>query len=115
VAAPVLTPEARRDLHLRTGAVAVDMESAAAAQACAEAGLPFACLRAVSDDSQTPFPPALAGALQGERVRVTRLACAVLCQPWLVRDLARLARQSRVAAEALAAGLLALLGGGDCR
>jgi nucleoside phosphorylase len=110
---PVLTPEARRDLRLRSSALAVDMESAVAAQLCQESGMPFSCLRAVSDACHTPFPDALVHALQGERVHAGRLLRAVLRRPLLLRDLARLARQSRVAAAALAVGLTQLVGTTD--
>jgi adenosylhomocysteine nucleosidase len=39
----------KRSLRERTGAAAVDMESHALAQAAAEAGIPFYCVRAVTD------------------------------------------------------------------
>jgi hypothetical protein len=110
VTSPVLTLEARRVLHRRSGAVAVDMESAVAALCCREAGVPFACLRAVSDDAHASFPPTLLHAIEGEHVHLLRLAWAVVRQPLLLRDLARLARHSRIAAAALAEGLLRLLG-----
>jgi hopanoid-associated phosphorylase len=43
-------------LHLETGAVAVDMESHIAAAYAAEAGLPFAALRVVSDPAGRALP-----------------------------------------------------------
>jgi adenosylhomocysteine nucleosidase len=43
-------------LHLETGAVAVDMESHIAAAYAAEAGLPFAALRVVSDPADRALP-----------------------------------------------------------
>jgi adenosylhomocysteine nucleosidase len=104
VSAPVFRPEERQRLRA-LGAIAVDMESAAAARICHEAGIAFDCLRAVSDDSETPISAALWSALQGERVRLMRLGCAVMCKPSLVLELRRLARQSRIAAKELADGL----------
>jgi adenosylhomocysteine nucleosidase len=43
-------------LHLETGAIAVDMESHIAAAYAAEAGLPFAALRVVSDPADRAVP-----------------------------------------------------------
>lgn len=45
----VKTPEARAHLAAETGAIAVDMESAAVAQVAARHGLPFAAVRAITD------------------------------------------------------------------
>jgi adenosylhomocysteine nucleosidase len=108
-ASPVLGREARQALQRRTRAVVVDMETATLARLCEEAGVPFACLRAVSDDGNTLLSPALSDALSGERVCVFGLLRAVLRRPWLVVELMRLARQSRIAAAALAQGLPRLL------
>jgi hypothetical protein len=105
VATPVLSLAERQALHQETGALAADMETATAARCCAEAGVPFASLRAVSDALDTPISPALSAALSGEHVRLRRLALTVLCRPSLVVELARLARQSRAASQALARGL----------
>src|SRR5262245_10390830 len=105
----VAVPEEKQALAARHGAVAVDMESAEVARACAEAGIPFGCVRAVSDDHATPLSPALVGLLSGGRVRPGRLALALLRRPGLSRELLRLARHTRLAACNLAAALRALL------
>src|SRR6187551_1606882 len=55
----VATPEAKRRLADRTGAEAVDMESAEVAAVCAEHGVPFLAVRAVSDDVETALSPEL--------------------------------------------------------
>jgi adenosylhomocysteine nucleosidase len=109
---PVLRRQARRELHQRCGAVAVDMESFTAVRLCRQAGVPLLCLRAVSDTAEASFPAALATALQGEKVHLFRLALAVLRRPWLVRNLIQLAQQSRLAAEALSLELQQLLRAG---
>lgn len=49
----VSDPDARRAL----AGVAVDMESAGTARACAEAGVPFAAIRAVTDRAHDALPP----------------------------------------------------------
>jgi adenosylhomocysteine nucleosidase len=109
-AAPVLTRVEREALQQFSGAAVVDMESAQVARRAREAGIPFACLRSVSDGMETTLPPALSAALVGEQVNLGRLAVAVLRRPWLVVSLWRLARDSRRAADALAAGLILLVG-----
>jgi adenosylhomocysteine nucleosidase len=50
---------AKRALHLETGAVVVDMESAAAARVAAAHSLPLAVIRAVSDSAAQSLPPAV--------------------------------------------------------
>jgi nucleoside phosphorylase len=109
VAKPVVSSADRQALHRETGALAVDMETATAARCCAEAGIPFASLRAVSDAVDSPISPELSAAFSGEHVSLRRLALAVLRRPSLLVELARLARQSRVASEALALGLCCFL------
>ena len=54
-------------------AVAVDMESAAAARLCQEHNVPFACLRVISDDQHTSLSPHLVRLLCGGSVSVPRL------------------------------------------
>lgn len=48
----------------RSAALAVDMESHLAAQAAADAGIPFAILRSISDLSEVNLPPAIALAMK---------------------------------------------------
>jgi len=52
----LMTPEEKRALAYRTGAVAVDMESAAVAVTADQAGLPFVALRVVSDSLDQTLP-----------------------------------------------------------
>jgi nucleoside phosphorylase len=112
VSAPILTAEQRLAFHARSGAIVVDMESANAARCCADVGVPFLSLRAVSDGLDAIVPTDLSAAVCGEEVSLLKLACAVVHRPSLVVELARLARQSRVAARSLAGGLTDLLNRG---
>lgn len=107
----VVTAAAKRDLRERTGALAVDMESATVARRCQEAGVPFACLRVVSDDAANDLPPELDGIFTDGRLRVGRLLAAAWRRPGLLRDLLRLRGATRLAAEALAQGLRRALSG----
>ncbi len=48
----------------QSGALAADMESHIAARAAAEAGLPFAIVRCISDEASHALPPAIAVAMR---------------------------------------------------
>jgi nucleoside phosphorylase len=90
-------------------AVAVDMESAVVARRCAGAGVPFGCLRVISDDVRTSLSPKLLEVLAGGRVSVWRLLAALFGSPGLAGELWRLARDTRFAAGRLAVALGELL------
>ena len=109
VAALVGRPDETRRLGERTGAVAVDMETAAVARLCTAAGVPFGCLRAISDDVDTPLSESLLAIMAGGRVRPAALAAAVLRRPALVAELVRIGAHTRLAARRLAVGLEELL------
>jgi adenosylhomocysteine nucleosidase len=96
---------AKRALGERHDALAADMETATVARLCREHEVPFGCLRAVSDDWDTPLSPRLVGLLKGGRVAPLRLAAALARRPALARELWRLARQTRTAARRLALAL----------
>lgn len=55
-AAPMETPEAKAELFRATGALAVDMETAAIAAFCREHGIPWLALRGISDPAGSPLP-----------------------------------------------------------
>jgi adenosylhomocysteine nucleosidase len=101
----VADPAGKRELGARHGAVAVDMESAAAARVCHEHGVPFGCLRAISDDVDTELSPILLGLLQGGRPSPRGVLAAIARRPRVVREMWRLARSTRRAAQQLAAAL----------
>jgi adenosylhomocysteine nucleosidase len=105
--APALAgaPEAKRQLGVEHDALAVDMETAVIARLCQRHGVPFGCLRAISDRQATPLSPGLVDVLSGGRVLPWRLAGALLRRPGLLPELWRLAGQTRRAARQLALGL----------
>lgn len=61
VAAPVRSRQERLALAKRAGAMAVDMESAAIAAVCQREGIPFQCIRAISDALDHQLPAWVAG------------------------------------------------------
>ena len=98
----LLTQMAKAELQQRTGAISADMESHIVAQAATERGLPFAVLRAVSDDAQHTLPPAAAFGLNTEgAVDYSAVILSLLDEPSQFRALIRTARDTDTAMKAL--------------
>jgi len=98
---------AKRGAHAASGALAVDMESAAIAAEAHRCGLRFACLRAVLDTVDEKIVGAELAGPDGE-VRPLAAAGFVLRNPAAVVGLARMMRSLNRATAALAAALEAL-------
>jgi adenosylhomocysteine nucleosidase len=109
VPALIAEPAMKRSLGERFGAAAVDLESAALARLCHQRGVPFGCLRAISDDLDTPLSPHLGRLLRRGRVSPWRLALALARHPLMAGELWRLAGATRIAARQLNTALGALL------
>ncbi|HZZ77102.1 MAG TPA: hypothetical protein VFE62_01205 [Gemmataceae bacterium] len=99
----------KRRLGAEHLAIAVEMESAVFAERCTRAGLPFACVRAISDEVMTPLSPALLSLVSGGSASPWRAIKALLRQPSLLPELLRLARDTRVASRQLGTALGELL------
>ena len=106
VSAPVLTPAARRDLAMKSGAIAVDMESQVIAALCKQRGIPCLAMKGVSDGIDDDLSPILGGF---EIINIPRIALRVLSRPGTWPLAARLARHSYVAADHLGRGVWATL------
>jgi adenosylhomocysteine nucleosidase len=99
---PLLTPEAKAEARRRSGAAAVDMESAAVAAVAQDAGLPFLAVRAIADGAADSLPPALTGAVdRWGRPRALGVAGALLRHPQLIARLPHLAATMNLAIAAL--------------
>ena len=105
----VADPAEKRRLAELHGALAVDMESAAVAEVCAECGVPFLAVRAVSDTVDTALSPELVRLLSGANVSWWRAVRAVVRKPSLLGEFRRLARDTKIAARNLARELVDLL------
>lgn len=105
-------PREKQRLGREYQALAVDMESAAAARICHHHHVPFACLRVISDDWDTPLSPHLLDLLQRGRVSIPRLVARVLRYPHLIGELWRLEAQTRRAARQLVTPLTDMIGSG---
>ena len=85
-------------LYAKTGALAVDMESAAAARFAAARKLPFAVLRVISDDARHVLPPAALVAMKPDGgIALGRVLGSLLRNPLQVPSLIRTARTSNKA------------------
>ena len=92
----------KRRLWEDTGAAAVDMESGAVAEVAAEAGVPFAVLRAICDPADRDLPPAAAVALDAKgRIAPGRLIRSLLANPAQIPALIGLARDAAMARRTL--------------
>ena len=99
----IVTPREKRLLREQTGAVAVDMEAATVERVAAEWGVPYLCIRAVSDTAAETLP------LDFNRYRSgrgdfsrARIALAAMARPFTVMpQLKEFDRNCRLAADAL--------------
>jgi uridine phosphorylase len=96
-------------LWLETGALAVDMESAAVLAWAAERGVPAAVVRGVSDDAERGIPAALAAAVGDDgRVRPLRAVTAALARATALGDLVALRAGTEAALRSVAGALATL-------
>jgi hopanoid-associated phosphorylase len=85
--------EAKANLHQRSGALAVDMESAVAARFAAARGLKLAALRVISDDAGHTLPPAACTAMTPDGgISPGRILWSVVKNPLQIPALIRTGR-----------------------
>jgi adenosylhomocysteine nucleosidase len=117
VPAALESPAQKRAAAVATGAVAVDMESAAIAAVAARARVPFVALRVIVDAVDDALPPGAEHWIDehGNRRAAAALRAAASFRQW--RPLLTLAKRYRVASAALdrLAQALARLPAGDGR
>lgn len=104
----VTRPQAKRDLAERTGAAAVDMESAAVAEAAAAAGLPCIVIRVIADGPDDTLPEGIEALLTSDGRTRYRGLLPLLLAPWRIPALLMLAQRSSAARRVLCevAGIL---------
>jgi adenosylhomocysteine nucleosidase len=96
------TPAEKAAAFRDTGAVAVDMESAAVAKVAAAHGLPFIAVRVIVDTAGDALPAAVVAASRAGRVEIGRLIAGLVAAPREIAALIRLARRYRMAMRSLA-------------
>jgi len=96
-----VTPAEKLDLHA-TGAIAVEMEALAVADCAASAGIPFYCIRAVSDTAADSLPLNFNDYRDRDgRFDRTAIARAALLRPRLAAGLLQLNQRCKQAARQL--------------
>src|ERR1700720_3215234 len=79
---PLSSAHAKRKLHEKTGAVAVDTESHVAARIAAEHRIPFAAFRVITDPSDRALPPAAMVATRSLARSLGSPICASIFSTW---------------------------------
>lgn len=102
-------PISKREFFDKYQAIAIDMESATFAERCSRNGMPFACLRAISDDVNTALSANLELLLSGGTASPGRVFMTLLRHPQMFPELLRLARDTKCASEQLGMALGELL------
>jgi len=105
------TAQAKKDLGRHTGAIVVDMETAAVHRLCTARGIPMLALRAVSDTAcqDVPVPAAVWFDTQRQRPRPLALVLYLATHPGRIGPFARFVRGVKLAGASLATFLLAAL------
>jgi adenosylhomocysteine nucleosidase len=97
---PVSTRDAKQALYLKTGALAVDMESHVAANIALRFGLAFAAFRIIIDPADRSLPPAALLRPRGQ-ADVRAILRSLAQQPGQLPAMARLAFDAWIASRAL--------------
>jgi nucleoside phosphorylase len=105
VSSPVIAGAAQKEQLGRSyGAHAVDMEGAAVAHTAQIYGLPFLAIKSISDELDFELPE-MARFIRNGKFQTAGFALHVSFRPWLWLPVARLARNTRLAAENLCSWL----------
>ena len=93
VKTPVLNTAGKRALFDRTGAMAVDMETAAVVRAASRSGLPFFAVRTICDSADVTIPESIYQCVdQQGRPRFFHLFRLIIRKPLLIPHLLRMKR-----------------------
>lgn len=100
----VTTPEAKRALGEKHGAIAVDMESLAVAEVCAREGVRFAVVRIVSDAVGDALPAEVSNLIKQKSIagRLGAVAGAMFNRPSSIKDIYKLKEDALIASDRLA-------------
>jgi len=105
VPAPVADPAAKRTLYLKTGALAVDMESHIVAGVAAAHGLPVAAIRVITDPAVRALPGAAVAAMRPNGTTdIAAMIRSVIKHPQELPALLRTALDARAARATLMRG-----------
>jgi adenosylhomocysteine nucleosidase len=92
----------KQELHKKTGAIAVDMETAAICKTAQAANLPCLAIRAIVDPAGMNMPQAVVQALTPQgRINLSKLMIFLLSHPWEIPALIKLGQCFSAAAATL--------------
>jgi len=101
----VVASSEKKKIAARTSCIAVDMESAGAARAALEAGVPFIAVRAISDALEDDLPVDFNRFTSDGVLDYAGLLLHVVTHPSTIPPLIRLGRNSRTASENIASAV----------
>lgn len=101
VSAPVMSVADKRTLAEASGAVAVDMESAAIADIASRSGIPLVVVRVIVDRAERAVPAAAIAGMDGPGTRPGRVLAGLLKSPGATGDLIALGLAARRARRTL--------------
>ena len=105
VPSPVTHPQAKAALYMRTGAIAVDMESHIVGRVAAAHGLPMAAIRVIADPAARTIPPsALAAMRPNGTTDIAAMIWSMLKRPGDLPAVVRTALDARAARATLLRG-----------
>ena len=105
---PLMTAADKQRAHKLSGAIAVDMESAAIALEARRRGLPFVCMRTILDTAAEDVVGARLVDQDGH-VRPLAAAKALITSPHMIIGVARLLKNLRLATNSMASALEVVL------
>lgn len=98
----VSTAQAKQDLYIKTGAIALDMESGAIAQVAQHYALPFLAIRAIADPASMDLPLAVSKALnENGEVEITKILASLVFNPKELPHLIQLGQYFQLAKNTL--------------
>jgi adenosylhomocysteine nucleosidase len=105
VSAPVANPREKRDLYVKTGAIAVDMESHIVAAVGHAHGIPVAAIRVIADPAQRALPVSAVAAMRPNGTTdIAAMVRSVLKRPREIPALFQTALDARAARASLVRG-----------
>jgi len=102
---PIVHPRAKAALYLKTGAVAVDMESHIVGGVAAEHGVPMAAIRVIADPAARAIPAAALAAMRANGTTdISAMLWSMLKRPTDLPAVVRIALDARAARATLRRG-----------
>ena len=105
VPAPIAHPDEKRALYLKTGAIAVDMESHIVASVGLAHEVPVAAIRVITDPAKRSLPVSAVAAMRPNgTTNIAAMLCSVLSRPRDLPALFQTALDARAARATLVRG-----------